>query len=163
MSLVHINQDFSYFVENVFLQFSLRGRGLISTLEVHSSVRLRKIFWKKKETAIVRKGTWNEKKKWDVFSDTAHRLLTSATWTLVFIFHTRRSLPAFDICFFIWFLLAEQIFTNRTERDTGDVSDEDKIAMSGKPKLGAISKVQVVIRESDEFKVSQVGTIFLYL
>lgn len=38
--------------------------------------------------------------------------------------------------------------------DTADVSDEDKIAMSGKPRLGAITKIEVIIKESDEFKVS---------
>ena len=36
-----------------------------------------------------------------------------------------------------------------------DISDEDKVALSGKPKLGAISKIEVIIHESDEFKVRE--------
>lgn len=42
----------------------------------------------------------------------------------------------------------------RIGEDDDSISDENKIALSGKPKLGAISKIEVVIKESDEFKVS---------
>ena len=40
------------------------------------------------------------------------------------------------------------------DNNADDISDEDKIALNGKPKLGAISKIEVIIKESDEFKVS---------
>lgn len=38
------------------------------------------------------------------------------------------------------------------ERDD-EMSTEEKVALEGRPKLSSISRVQINIRESDEFKV----------
>lgn len=52
------------------------------------------------------------------------------------------------------FLCADYRNSGRSQdRDADHISDEEKVALNGKPKLGAISRIEVIIRESDDFKV----------
>ncbi len=41
-------------------------------------------------------------------------------------------------------------------KDPESLTDEEKVALLGRPKLGDITKIQIRIRESKEFKVSVV-------
>ncbi len=50
--------------------------------------------------------------------------------------------------------LAERNKRNEIIYEEPEISGEEKIALNGKPKLGIISKIEIIIRESDEFKVS---------
>lgn len=43
---------------------------------------------------------------------------------------------------------------NINHKQEDDLTTEEKVALEGKPRLGAIPRVQINIRESDEFKVS---------
>lgn len=42
---------------------------------------------------------------------------------------------------------------NINHKQEEDLTTEEKVALEGKPRLGAIPRVQINIRESDEFKV----------
>lgn len=43
---------------------------------------------------------------------------------------------------------------NINHKQEEDLTTEEKVALEGKPRLGTIPRVQINIRESDEFKVS---------
>ena len=40
------------------------------------------------------------------------------------------------------------------QRDPNDMTEEERVAEMGKPRLGEITKIQVNITESEEFRVS---------
>lgn len=42
---------------------------------------------------------------------------------------------------------------NINHKHEEDLTTEEKVALEGKPRLGTIPRVQINIRESDEFKV----------
>ncbi|XKL68835.1 hypothetical protein PGB90_006604 [Kerria lacca] len=41
---------------------------------------------------------------------------------------------------------------DQINNDSSELRDEEKIALRGKPKLGSITKIEIIIRENDEFK-----------
>lgn len=39
------------------------------------------------------------------------------------------------------------------EADPNDMTEEDRVAQSGKPRLGDVTSIQIIIKESADFKV----------
>lgn len=61
-------------------------------------------------------------------------------------------LIVFAICMVLGSIIPEEV---HIPKDPNDMTEDERVAEMGKPRLGDISKVEVNIRESEDFKVSQ--------